>query len=85
MIDSTDFERAAMRSCLKFFGEVAGEIGFDKPLGHYNKAEALAVVEAIVTAWTEAMVTHHEQEKYPPVRGVAPYETQPAQAIGRTV
>lgn len=76
MIDPTEFERAAMRSCLKFFGEAAGEIGFDKPLGHYSEAEALAVIEAIVTGWTEAMVAHHEQVKISPVRGLTPYETQ---------
>ena len=27
MVDKTEFERAAMRACLKFFGEAAGEIG----------------------------------------------------------
>ncbi len=81
MVDSTEFERAAMRSCLKFFGEAAGEIGFDKPLGHYSEAEALAVIEAIVTGWTQAMAAHHEQAKYPPVRGVQPYETQPTTPV----
>ena len=55
MVDSSEFERAAMRACLKCFGEAAGEIGFDKPLGHYSEAEALQVIEAIVTGWTEAM------------------------------
>jgi hypothetical protein len=46
MVDPTEFERAAMRACLKCFGEAAGEIGFDKPLGHYSEAEALQVIEA---------------------------------------
>ena len=55
MVDPTEFEQAAMRACLKCFGEAAGEIGFDKPLGHYSEAEALQVIEAIVTGWTEAM------------------------------
>jgi ABC-type transport system involved in cytochrome bd biosynthesis fused ATPase/permease subunit len=36
-------------------GEAAGEIGFDKPLGHYSEAEALAVVNAIVTTYQEVM------------------------------
>jgi len=84
MVDPTEFEQAAMRQCLRFFGEAAGEIGFDKPLGHYSEAEALAVIEAIVTAWTEAMVAHHEASKYPPVRGIEPYETTAATpAAGR--
>lgn len=72
MIDPTDVERAAMRQCLKAFGEVAGEIGFTKPLGDYSEAEALRVIEAIVTCWTEAMVAHHETTKFPPVRGLPP-------------
>ena len=84
MVDPTEFEQAAMRQCLRFFGEAAGEIGFDKPLGQYSETEALAVIEAIVTAWTEAMVAHHEQAKYPPVRGIEPYETTAAMsAAGR--
>ena len=36
MINPSDVERAAMRQCLKAFGGVAGEIGFDKPLGDYS-------------------------------------------------
>lgn len=84
MIDPTEFEQAALRQCLRFFGEAASEIGFDKPLGQYSEAEALAVIEAIVTAWTEAMVAHHEASKCPPVRGLAPYETTAATpAAGR--
>ena len=83
MVDPTEFERAAMRACLKFFGEAAGEIGFDKPLGHYSEAEALQVIEAIVTGWTEAMAAHHQQAKYPPVRGTAPYETQAPQRVAK--
>ncbi|MBD3876349.1 hypothetical protein IEG05_14090 [Pseudomonas kunmingensis] len=81
MVDPTEFERSAMRACLKFFGEAAGEIGFDKPLGQYSEAEALRVIEAIVAGWTEAMAAHHQQAKYPPVRGIAPYETQAPQPV----
>jgi hypothetical protein len=72
MIDPSDIELGAMRKCLKSFGEAASEIGFDKPLGHYSEAEALQVVDAIVTCYTEAMVEHHETTKFPPVRGMAP-------------
>lgn len=55
MVDPTDMEIAAMKACLRPFGEAAGEIGFDKPLGHYTEAEALAVVNAIVTTYLEVM------------------------------
>ena len=72
MIDPSDVELASMRKCLKAFGEAAGEIGFDKPLGEYAEAEALRVIDAIVTCWTEAMVEHHEATKLPPVRGLPP-------------
>ena len=72
MIDPSDVELGAMRKCLKAFGEAAGEIGFGKPLGDYAEAEALRVIDAIVTCYTEAMVEHHEVTKYPPVRGMEP-------------
>ena len=72
MIDPSDIELAAIRKCLKSFGEAAGEIGFTKPLGNYSEAEALQVIDAIVTCYTEAMVEHHEASKYPPVRGMTP-------------
>ncbi len=70
MIDPSNIERSAMRQCLKYFGEAAGEIGFAKPLGDYSEAQALQVIEAIVTGYTEAMVKHHEATKFPPVRGL---------------
>lgn len=72
MIDPSDIELAAMHKCLKSFGEAAGEIGFAKPLGDYSEAEALRVIDAIVTCYTEAMVEHHAETKFPPVRGMAP-------------
>ena len=72
MIDPSDVELVAMKKCLKAFGEAAGEIGFTKPLGDYSEAEAMRVIDAIVTCWTEAMVAHHEESKFPPVRGLTP-------------
>ena len=72
MIDPSDVELAAMRKCLKAFGAAAGEIGFAKPLGDYAEAEALRVIDAIVTCYTEAMAAHHEATKFPPVRGLPP-------------
>jgi hypothetical protein len=68
MVDATPLEKAAMRMCLRFFGEAASAIGFDKPLGAYSEAEALAVIEAIVTAYVDEMAAQHERIKYPPVR-----------------
>lgn len=70
MIDPSDAELAAMKQCLKAFGEAAGEIGFQKPLGDYSEKEALRVVDAIVTCYTEAMIEHHEATRHPPIRGL---------------
>ena len=72
MIDPSEIERTAMRQCLKAFGEAAGEIGFSKPLSEYSEAQALQVIESIVTCWSDAMVAHHEATKFPPVRGLSP-------------
>lgn len=68
MVDATPLEKESMRKCLKFFGEAASAIGFDKPLGAYSEAEALSVIDAIVTAYVEEMAAQHERSKYPPVR-----------------
>ena len=68
MIDATELERAAMHRCLRHFGEAAGEIGFDKPLGHYTEAEALQVIDAIVTSYVDSMAIAHQNLRYPPVR-----------------
>jgi hypothetical protein len=70
MIDPSEVELAAMKKCLKAFGAAAEDIGFDKPLSAYSEAEALRVIDAIVTRYTQAMVEHHEATKYPPVRGL---------------
>ena len=37
-----------------------------------SEAEALRVIDAIVTRYTDAMVEHHEATKFPPVRGMPP-------------
>ena len=71
MIDSSEVEVQAMKKCLKAFGEAASEIGFAKPLGAYSEDQALRVIDAIVTCWSEAMVEHHEASKVAPVRGMA--------------
>ena len=70
MIDASEVERAAMRQCLKAFGSAAEAIGFDRPLGAYSEAEALQVIDAIVTCYTEAMVAQHEATVTSPVKGL---------------
>ena len=65
MIDASESERDAMRHCLRPFGDAAGRIGFQKPLGEYTEGEALEVIGTIVSAFTEAMVAHHENMKRP--------------------
>ena len=68
MVDVTPLESAAMRMCLKPFGDAASAIGFDKPLGAYSEAEALSVIDAIVTGYVQEMAAQHERSKYPAVR-----------------
>jgi len=70
VVSLTEVEQNAMVKCLRAFGQVAEHIGFKKSLGDYSESEALAVIDAIVTCFTQAMVEHHEQSKYPPVRGL---------------
>ncbi len=77
MIDATEHEQAAIRRCLKAFGEAAGEIGFDKPLGDYNEAEALRVCDAIVSCFVDAMAEQHASTAFPAVRGMPAVEQDP--------
>lgn len=70
MVNASEIERTCLKKCLKAFGAAAESIGFDKPLGDYAEDEALAVIEAIVTCFTNAMAAHHEMSKYPPMRGL---------------
>lgn len=70
MIDPSEVEVAAMKQCLKSFGAAAGTIGFEKPLGSYTEEEALQVIDAIVTSYTEAMLEHHADTSFPPIRGI---------------
>lgn len=68
MIDASELERAAMRLCLRHFGDAAGEIGFDKPLWHYSEDEALRVIDAIVSSYVESMALAHQNLRYSPIR-----------------
>lgn len=72
MIDASEVERAAMRQCLRAFGSAAEAIGFDRPLDSYSEAEALQVIDAIVTEFTTAMTDHHAATVASPIRGVNP-------------
>lgn len=76
MIDPSDIEQAALRDCLKAFGDAAAEIGFDKPLGHYAEAEALLIISAIVTRYTEALVEQQEAAVVPPTYTVEEFQTE---------
>lgn len=68
VIDPSEAELAAMQQCLKPLGEVASQIGMDRALSSYTQQEALALINAVVTTYVEAMVQEHERSKYPPVR-----------------
>lgn len=70
MIDASKNEKAALLRCLKAFGEAAGGIGFDKPLGLYSEVEALMVCDAIVSCFVDAMAKQHASTAFPAVRGL---------------
>lgn len=76
MIDPSDIEQAALRDCLKTFGDAASAIGFDKPLGYYTEAEALLIISAIVTRYTEALVERQDAAVVPPTYTVEALQTE---------
>ena len=61
MIDPTEMEFAAMKSCLEPLGEYVGSIGMDRPLADYSRDEVIALVIVVVHAYQEEMLTEHER------------------------
>ena len=61
MIDPTEMELAAVRSCLAPLGEYVGTIGMQRPLADYSREEVLALVDVVVTAYQQQMVAEHER------------------------
>lgn len=62
----------AQRACLKALASVAGRIGFDTPLGHYNQAQATEVIESITQAYEVSIRTQTQAGAYkvaPPLDG----------------
>lgn len=48
MIDLTDIEKQCMERTLQPLGEVVAEIGMQKPLTQYTRAEVLTLIEVVV-------------------------------------
>ena len=61
MIDPSDMERAAMKSCLLPLWNCIEKSGSTRPLAAYSKEEALALVEVVVTAYQQYMIEEHER------------------------
>lgn len=61
MIDPTDMEVAAMRSCLSPLGQYVGEIGMGRPLADYSREEVLTLVDVVVSAFQSHMLMEHER------------------------
>lgn len=51
MIDKTPLEQQALAATLRPLGEIVAEIGMDKLLSAYTRAEVLTLVETVVDAW----------------------------------
>ena len=61
MIDPSEMELAAMKSCLPPLGEYVASIGMARPLADYAKAEVLRLVEVVVDAYQAHMLLEHER------------------------
>lgn len=48
MIDANDIEKKCMERTLQPLGEVVAEIGIDKPLSAYTRAEVLTLIDVVV-------------------------------------
>ena len=53
MIDKTHLEELALDAALPFLGEIATEIGMEKPLAEYTREEALTLIEVVVSAYQQ--------------------------------
>ena len=65
MIDPTDAEKRSMACVLKPLGEAVAEIGMDKPLSHYTRAQILTLIEVVVTAYQGALLRAVPQDGCP--------------------
>ena len=61
MIDPTEMEVAAMRSCLTPLGEYVGEIGMGRPLADYSREEVMTLVDVVVSAYQAHMLMEHQR------------------------
>ena len=58
MIDKTHLEELALASALSPLGEIATEIGMEKPLAEYTREEALTMIEVVVSAYQKYILEH---------------------------
>ena len=58
MIDKTHLEELALAAALPFLGEIATEIGMEKPLAEYTREEALTLIEVVVSAYQKYILEH---------------------------
>ncbi len=61
MINPTEMEVSAVRSCLAPLGEYVGTIGMQRPLADYSREEVLTLVDVVVTAYQQQMLAEHER------------------------
>ena len=60
MIDPTPHEKAAMQAVLMPLGEIVGEIGMQKPLADYSKEQVLTLIEVVVTAYQDHLLSAYQ-------------------------
>jgi hypothetical protein len=61
MIDPSDMELAAMRSCLAPLGDYVGSIGMERPLADYSREEVQRLIDVVITAYQAHLLIEHER------------------------
>ncbi|MDM7323223.1 MAG: DUF6511 domain-containing protein [Gammaproteobacteria bacterium] len=74
MNNLTSQEQQAMLAALRSMIEIVDSIGLKKPFADYSQEDALRVVEAILTGWTQAMADYHHRASYTPQHRIQPLQ-----------
>ena len=65
MIDLTDIEKQCMERTLQPLAEVVAEIGVQKPLAQYTRAEVLTLIEVVVGNYQMFLIQSQPRQEDP--------------------
>lgn len=63
MIDLTDIEKQCMERTLQPLGEIVAEIGVQKPLAEYTRAEVLTLIEVVVGNYQMFLIQNQPRQE----------------------